>query len=567
MAAVAGTMPTHGTVGKLLSFISAPRYLASAENRWAEVFFPCLPRWAVVDTGPELRWFYEGLPAGEAVPWAAWLMPVVWWTAFLGAAWFAGFCIIAILRRQWMDNERLAYPLAEMASALIRGCDPAEPRPRFARTRAFWVGFLLAFGTLAWSFAGYFTENWPSIPSELPYVTVARDFPGVPLVLHWPMLCIAFFLNARLTFSFWVFIVPGVIEEGVLNRLGFSIRNSLSVPCFDASRPALAWQSYGAMLVMVGTCLWVARRHLLAVLRKALRPSDPCLDDRHELLSARVAVGGLAFAACFMTLWLWRLGMRPGTALLFLGAAFVGSIALSRMVVEGGLVFILPPLTPQSATVTLLGNAAMGPQQLTAVGLTMGWIADPINDLMPAAANAAKVSHSTRVGGRRVLPAMALAVAVGFAVTVPFTLWIGYQHGAFTTGTRLFNSAPWIPYDYITRAIRSEPGVEWAKLLCAGAGGSPMLVLTALHHRLCWWPLHPLGLVVGMILKVPWCFLPFLAGWLCKTVLLRVGGAAALRRAKPFFLGAMVGWFAGVGVSMAVDALFFPGQGHVLCWH
>ena len=145
--------------------------------------------------------------------------------------------------------------------------------------------------------------------------------------------------------------------------------------------------------------------------------------------------------------------------------------------------------------------------------------------------------------------------------------WIGYQHGAFTTGTWLFNSAPWIPYDYVTRAIRSEPGVEWAKLLCAGIGGSLMLVLTALHHRLCWWPLHPLGLVVGMILKVRWCFLPFLAGWLCKVVLLRVGGAAALRRAKPFFLGAMVGWFAGVGVSMAVDALFFPGQGHVLCWH
>ncbi len=161
MAAVAGTMPTHGTVGKLLSSISAPHYLASAENRWAEMFFPYLPRWAVVDAGQPLRWFYEGLPAGEAVPWAAWGMPVAWWAAFLGAAWFAGSCIIAILRRQWMDNERLAYPLAEMASAFIRGHDPAEPRLRFPRTRAFWVGFLLAFGTLTWNIVGYFTESWP----------------------------------------------------------------------------------------------------------------------------------------------------------------------------------------------------------------------------------------------------------------------------------------------------------------------------------------------------------------------------------------------------------------------
>ena len=44
MAAVAGTMPTHGTVGKLLSFISAPHYLASAENRWAEMFFSVMIR-------------------------------------------------------------------------------------------------------------------------------------------------------------------------------------------------------------------------------------------------------------------------------------------------------------------------------------------------------------------------------------------------------------------------------------------------------------------------------------------------------------------------------------------
>jgi hypothetical protein len=181
--------------------------------------------------------------------------------------------------------------------------------------------------------------------------------------------------------------------------------------------------------------------------------------------------------------------------------------------------------------------------------------------------NAAKVPHSLRVDSQGVLPSMALAVAVGFAVTVPFTIWIGYRHGAFTTGTWIFNSAPWIPYDYVFRAVRSDPGIEWPKLACAGVGGALMLVLTILHYRLSWWPLHPLGLVVGMILKVRWCFLPFVMGWLCKVVILRVGGAAALRRAKPFFLGAMVGWFAGVGVSIALDAMFFPGQGHVLCWH
>jgi hypothetical protein len=259
--------------------------------------------------------------------------------------------------------------------------------------------------------------------------------------------------------------------------------------------------------------------------------------------------------------------MRPGTAVLFLGAAFVGFIGLSRLVVEGGLVFILPPLTPQSATVTLLGNSAMGASQLTAVGLTMGWIADPINAFMPAAANAAKVGHASRASGRGLMAAMVVAVGAGLAATIPFTLWICYQRGAHTTGTWLFHGAPGVPYGYIMQAVGSEPGIEWAKLSWAGIGGAMMLVLTALHHRLSWWPLHPIGLVVGVIYKVRWCFLPFFAGWLCKVAVLRVGGAAALGRTKPFFLGAMVGWFAGAGLSVVVDALFFFGRGHVLCWH
>lgn len=564
MAAVAGTMPTHGASGKLLSIIAAPRYLASPENRWAEYFFPYLPRWAVVEGGPALRWFYEGLPHGESIPWSVWVAPVAWWLAFLGAAWFACLCVISILRRQWMEHERLAYPLAEMATQLIRGGDGGV---RIGRSRLFWIGFGLAFGTLGWNMVGYFVTGWPVLPDELPPIVLGHDFPPIVLVLYWPMLCIAFFLNREITFSFWVFVVLGIVQEGVFNRLGFSIGDSLSVRYFDASRPALAWQSYGAMVVMVGLNLWVARRHLAAVARKAWRPADPCLDDGRELLPSRTAVVGLAVSALFILLWLCRLGMRPGTALLFLAAALVGFIALSRMVVEGGLVFILPPLTPQSATVTLLGNSALGASQLTAMGLTMAWIADPINAFMPAAANAAKVGDSARARGGQIVMAVVAAVVAGLAVAIPFTLWICYKRGAYTTGTWLFRGAPWVPYSYIVEAIRSKPGVEWPKLAWAGIGGAEMFAITLLHHRLSWWPLHPLGLVVGAILKVRWCFLPFFLGWLSKTAVLRIGGAAALGRAKPFFLGAMVGWFAGAGVSIVLDAIFFFGYGHVIVWH
>ncbi len=561
MGAVATTMPTHGIAGKLLSFISAPHYLASPENRWGEYLLPHLPRWAIVGPGPPLRWFYEGLPAGERMPWGAWVLPLGWWVMFLGAAWFACLCLVSLFRRQWMDHERLSYPLAEMALALIARSDG---RPR---SRLFKVGFFVAFGTLGWNIVGHFVPGWPLLPSGFPAVVFGREFPGIPLVLYWPMVCIAFFLRADVSLSLWVFVVLGVIEEGVLNRLGVSIQNALKVPCFDASRPALSWQSYGAMLVMVASTLWVGRRHWRAVVGKALRPARSRYDDSADLLPARAAIGGLAFCALFMTCWLWRLGMRPGTALLFLVAGLVGFIGLSRLVVEGGLVFILPPLTPQSATVTLLGNSAMGARQLAAMGLSMGWIADPINAFMPAAANADRVARTSRAGSRTVAALMMLAVGAGLAATVPMTLWLCYRTGAHATGTWLFHGAPYVPYGYAIQAIRSAPGVEWAKLGWGGAGAGLMAILTVLHHRLPWWPLHPIGLVVGVIFKVRWCFLPLLTGWLAKVVVLRVGGAVALGRAKDFFLGAMVGWFAAAGLSVVLDVVFFPGEGHVLCWH
>jgi len=562
MAAVGITVPTHGIIGYLLSFISAPRYLASPENRWAETFFPYLPRWAVLEGGPALRWFYEGLPSGESIPWRVWVLPLAWWLGFIAAGLVACTSLIALLRRQWMDHERLAYPLAGMTLEMIRG---GKGHSRgLARSGLFWAGFAVPLLALAWNVGGLFSPNWPTVPKELPPLVLGRHFPPIYLVFYWPMVCIAFFLKREVALSIWVCVVLGVVEEGLLNRFGYRLRSSLSVYHFDASRPALAWQSYGAMVVMVALNLWVARRHLAQMVRRAARGES---EEGRELLAPRTALLGLVLAVAFMEAWLCRLGLRPWAALAFLAAAFVGFLGLSRLVVEGGLVFIRPPLTPQSATVTLFGNSALGPAQLTAMGLTMAWVADPINSFMPAAANAAKVGYEARGRGHQVLLAMALAVAVGLMVGVPFTLWICYQRGAYTTGTWLFKYAPWVPYNYIVKAVHSRPGVEWGKVAWGAAGGAQMAVVTFLHHRFSWWPLHPLGLVAGVVFKVRWSFLPVFLGWAAKEGVLRIGGASALERAKPFFLGLMAGWFAGAGLRILVDWLFFYGHGHTIYWH
>ena len=81
------------------------------------------------------------------------------------------------------------------------------------------------------------------------------------------------------------------------------------------------------------------------------------------------------------------------------------------------------------------------------------------------------------------------------------------------------------------------------------------------------WPLHPLGLVLmdSGPLKAFW-FSIFI-GWAVKWLLLKYGGAGAFRRARPFFIGLLMGevlaggvWmFIGLATNGAVRYGFFPG--------
>jgi hypothetical protein len=53
----------------------------------------------------------------------------------------------------------------------------------------------------------------------------------------------------------------------------------------------------------------------------------------------------------------------------------------------------------------------------------------------------------------------------------------------------------------------------------------------------------------------------FLA-WALKTLILRLGGVRAYRACRPFFVGLIVGFFVGVGISYGVDLIWFFGKGH-----
>src|SRR5690606_23096827 len=67
-----------------------------------------------------------------------------------------------------------------------------------------------------------------------------------------------------------------------------------------------------------------------------------------------------------------------------------------------------------------------------------------------------------------------------------------------------------------------------------GVGAVIMTGLWMLSLHYTWWPLHPVGfLMLGTTPGMMMWFSIFL-GWMCKVMVLRMGGATGYRNARPF---------------------------------
>lgn len=110
MMVMASPIPTL-FVGKFLSALSYPFYYATAENEWRDLIHPYIPDWLMVHDLETVRKFYEGSGRDEPIPWAVWRGVIGMWTPFICALFLMMISFMAILRKQWIEHERLIYPL------------------------------------------------------------------------------------------------------------------------------------------------------------------------------------------------------------------------------------------------------------------------------------------------------------------------------------------------------------------------------------------------------------------------------------------------------------------------
>ena len=562
---VAGNVQGEWLADYLLSTVTQPLYFASAENRWEEFLLPHIPAWTIVSDRGAIVGFYESLPEGADLPWRPWIVPAFWWGGFLGAVLLANVCTAVILRKQWMENERLAFPIATGLLALTGVSGSQGTLSTLLRSRLFQAGVGLVLGGMAWNILSWFFASVPELPHLFlrgEGILTAKGFPSFVLKVHPMSMAFAYFCKSEVLVSIWLFHLLAMLQVGIQNRIGFDIGGPDPWCSFDA---AIGWQSFGGMIVFVGWGLWIARSHIASVCRKAFTKTDK-VDDSGELLSYRTAVWLLIGCAVYISLWLHRAGMAWGPFLAFGFSTLVLYVGLARIIVESGLIYLRGPITAQAFTWHLFGIAGMGPASAAVLGgLTYTFFCDAKTFAMTTLAHIPRLGAAMSVRYRRALvPAILLGAAIGTATVVTFTLHQGYYTvGSYNFGGGSYDGIGGI-WPLTARRIQQGFGTDWNRVKFLCLGGVFTALLFFLRTRFPAFPIHPIGFTISASGTMRSSISSIFLVWLIRTLLVKVGGLDRYRQTAPFFLGMLIGFLAGIGLGVLVDVIWFHGNGHRL---
>lgn len=552
MMIIASAIPTWGLVTNLFHILTRPFYYATPENNWADLVQPLIPSWVAPRDPSVAAGFYEGTTkGGSGIPWGAWLVPMAAWGSFMMAVYLWMIATMVILRRPWVETERLVFPLAQLPLEVLRGADDHIFPPLF-RNPLFWVGFVLPFALQMLRGLHHYYFFIPDVQTYFDQLYLFRRSVRFIVFVNFAIIGMAYFLGLQVSFSIWFFHLLGRCQTGIFNLIGYEIKGHNEA--LTASSTALSHQGMGAMLALVVLMLWTCRAHLRRVFRAAWHP-DHADDGRgEEILPYRAAAWLWLGCLIFVFGWLVATGLPPLSTAVFLVGAFVIFLAIARVIAQGGVGFTSSTMLPQPFTVYTLGTEAVSWKGLASLTMTYSWAAEMRTTVMASAGNAVKLASGSRLQHVRLFWAMALAVLVGMIAATWTTLHVNYAHGGINL--RQFG-VPSIAFRFLEDKLLNPIGWEHIepRLLFMGVGAAMMALLIWLQHHFLWWPLHYIGLPVGDSWVMGWAWFSVFLGWLAKGVIFRFTGTSGYQTGKPLFLGFIAGQLMGGAVWMVVDAV------------
>lgn len=552
MVTMVSTISGATTMTPLLGTLTQPYWFASPENEWQNLFWRYIPSWITVSDTKILEGYFNGETTIHTMArMRAWLIPVLTWSSFIFFLYFSLLCISSILRKQWIENEKLSYPVIQLPLAMV------ADRKKFFTSRLMWIGFAVS-GSIR--LLNGFHDLIPSIP-QLPYTyRIDQLFTEKPwnaigyitMYFNFGIIGLTYFMPLNLSFSCWFFFWLTRGEKIFASAIGWKELNL-------NERATGAWVAIGLV------ALWTSRRHLMAFFKHVVGLAQ--MDDSQEPMRYRSAALAFLISLAALVFFCYMAGMSIWAILVFYAFFCILAIALTRIRAELG-----PPyhevygINPRAMMVQMFGS-----KRLYGTDLTMLTFLYPFNRCgrahpMPPQMEVLKMAERIGVNGRRLVQAMALAIGVGAVATFWSYLQITYHYGVLGKLQGWMGASGWESFNPLQTWFQYPQGTDVKAISYMGGGFLFVLFLQIMRSRFLWWPLYPSGYILsggawgGMV----YFWFPVMVSWLIKSIILKYGGLRMHRKAVFFFLGLILGDFTFRSIWSIVSLItniYMPSSG------
>ena len=542
-ASLAGT----DMLQSLMPMIGHPFWFATPENDWKTLYWQYIPKWLTVQDTNVLDGFYRG----DSTPYTTeriqvWISRLAIWLSFIVTLLTTLLCINVILRKQWVQHEKLTYPIIQLPLEITRG-------HQFFKQKSLWWGFLIAGGIDTFNGLSYLYPAIPTLPVKAQEVGVLfTEKPwnaiGMTRISFYPFLIgISYLVPLDLCFSVWFFYLFYKVERILGSVIG--LQGGFGAGAGYVGRfPFPTEQSFGAYVGLLIIAVWAGRKYFLEAIRKGLGKSSP-LDDSAEPMAYRGALLGLTCGIICLLLFSHTTGMSLWVAITFFTIYFIVSTTIVRMRAELG-----PPehsfafTAPGVAMVSIFGSRKLGKSNLVMLAYYFWFTRSYRGHQAAHQLEGFKIADTTGMNARQLLLFMILFIALGTLVGMWVLLHASYKLGATSRFRGTYTGFGNYFFSMLDGWVKHPANTDFMAVGVMGFGLIFTFFLQAMRMRFFWWPFHGAGYALSGSFYMDWVWFPFLMGWTTKGLILRFGGFYMYRQLRPFFLGLILGEFIIGGV-------------------
>jgi len=568
MLSITSGVCSHLFLMPLVSAMGYAFFFRTPENGWDKLFVERLPKWLTVNDPESLKNFYYGNSTlYDPVNFMPWLVPVIAWSAFAAVLLFTMLCINSILRKQWVEAERLTFPI------IMLPLEMTEESGSLFKSRLMWLGFAISGSITMLAALNYL---YPSIPHLRitridigKYVTTPpwNAMGGIPLAFYFWAIGLSFLMPLELSFSCWFFFWTTRLEMVASRMFGL---NELQVVGggFDRTFPFLHSQAYGAYFGFFVMSMWAGRHYLKRVFRTAFLGTKE-EDESREAMSYRSAILGAIGGMLFLSAFALRMGMSPWVVALFFVLYFILAVISSRVRAELGFPVVdLYPMGPQYFMTTAAGTQNIDAQTLVGFAQFTWFNKSYASHPSPHQMEAFKLSERTGSTARQ----MNVALMVAGILAMPLGFWMllhmYFHNGSATANVELYallhgNQT----YNQLAGWLKQPQPPNTIGMLFVGGGFLVSMAMGWMRLRFISFPFHPLAYALAPCWGVAQLWMPLFIGSTAKFFILRFGGLRAYRQGLPFVYGLILGEIAVgslwtiIGILWGIPTYdFWPGK-------